>query len=49
MGSVTSAENAADSVRLAEIVFGAEAIRQQPALLSLINVSSPAPMRRAVA
>ena len=41
MGSVTSAENAADSVRLAEIVFGAEAIRQQPALLSLINVSSP--------
>ena len=26
MGSVTSAENATDSVRLAEIVFGAEAV-----------------------
>lgn len=41
MGSVTSAANAADSVRMAEIVFGAEAIREHPALLSLINVSSP--------
>lgn len=41
MGSVTSAENAADSVALAELVFGAEAIRHQPALLSLINISSP--------
>jgi trimethylamine--corrinoid protein Co-methyltransferase len=41
MGSVTSAGNAADSVRMAEIVFGAEAIREQPALLSLINISSP--------
>ncbi|HWQ11373.1 MAG TPA: trimethylamine methyltransferase family protein, partial [Roseiflexaceae bacterium] len=41
MGSVTSGPNAADSVRMAEIVFGAAAIREQPALLSLINVSSP--------
>ena len=41
MGSVTSGENAADSVRMAEMVFGAEAIRRDPALLSLINVSSP--------
>jgi trimethylamine--corrinoid protein Co-methyltransferase len=41
MGSVTSGPNAADSVRMAEIVFGADAIREQPALLSLINVSSP--------
>lgn len=41
MGSVTAPSNAADSVRMAEIVFGAEAIRQNPALLSLINVSSP--------
>lgn len=41
MGSVTAEENAQDSVRMAEILFGAEAIRQQPALLSLINVSSP--------
>lgn len=41
MGSVTDPVNAADSVRIAEIVFGAETIRQTPALLSLINVSSP--------
>lgn len=41
MGSVTSAENAADSVAMAEILFGAEEIRDQPGLLSLINVSSP--------
>jgi trimethylamine--corrinoid protein Co-methyltransferase len=41
MGSVTSGANAADSVALAEILFGADAIRQQPALLSLINISSP--------
>jgi len=41
MGSVTSAENAADSVAMAEILFGAETIRQQPALISLINISSP--------
>ncbi len=41
MGSVTSGPNAADSVALAEIIFGAEAIREHPALISLINVSSP--------
>ena len=41
MGSVTSGANALDSVRMAEIVFGAERMREQPALLSLINVSSP--------
>ncbi|MBP8292859.1 MAG: trimethylamine methyltransferase family protein [Caldilineaceae bacterium] len=41
MGSVTSGPNAADSVALAEILFGADTIRQQPALLSLINISSP--------
>src|SRR5581483_672872 len=41
MGSVTSGQNAADSVAMAEIVFGADVIREQPALLSLINVSSP--------
>jgi trimethylamine--corrinoid protein Co-methyltransferase len=41
MGSVTSAENAADSVALAEILFSAQQIREQPALLSLINISSP--------
>jgi len=41
MGSVTSAENAADSVALAEILFDKEQIQVQPALLSLINISSP--------
>jgi trimethylamine--corrinoid protein Co-methyltransferase len=41
MGSVTSANNAADSIKMAEIVFGADAIRETPGLLSLINISSP--------
>jgi trimethylamine--corrinoid protein Co-methyltransferase len=41
MGSVTHADNARDSVTMAEILFGAQAIRENPALLSLINVSSP--------
>jgi trimethylamine--corrinoid protein Co-methyltransferase len=41
MGSVTSGPNAADSVALAALVFGADAIRVNPALLSLINISSP--------
>jgi trimethylamine--corrinoid protein Co-methyltransferase len=41
MGSVTAGPNAADSVAMAQIVFGADAIRENPALLSLINVSSP--------
>ena len=41
MGSVTSGPNAADSVRMAELVFGREAMRRNPALLSLINISSP--------
>lgn len=41
MGSVTSAGNAADSIRMAEIIFGKPAIDEDPALLSLINVSSP--------
>lgn len=41
MGSVTAAENAQDCVAMAELVFGASAIRQNPALISLINVSSP--------
>jgi trimethylamine--corrinoid protein Co-methyltransferase len=41
MGSVTSALNAADSVAIAEILFGPEAIRERPALMSLINASSP--------
>jgi len=41
MGSVTDPVNAADSVTMAEMVFGREKIRETPGLLSLINVSSP--------
>jgi trimethylamine--corrinoid protein Co-methyltransferase len=41
MGSVTAPERARDSVEMAEILFGAEAMAQGPALLSLINVNSP--------
>ncbi|MCB9137534.1 MAG: trimethylamine methyltransferase family protein [Caldilineaceae bacterium] len=41
MGSVTDPANAADSVAMAELLLGRDAIRQTPALLSLINVSSP--------
>ncbi|GIK41314.1 MAG: trimethylamine methyltransferase [Chloroflexota bacterium] len=41
MGSVTHSENARDTVIMAEILFGAEAIRENPAALSLINASSP--------
>ena len=41
MGSVTDPQNAADSVAMAQILFGDEEIRAQPGLLSLINVSSP--------
>src|SRR4029079_10017124 len=33
--------HASASVSVAEIVFGADVIRENPALLSLINVSSP--------
>jgi len=41
MGSVTDEANAADSVAMCEILFGKEAIRENPAMTSLINVSSP--------
>lgn len=41
MGSVTEPWNAADSVAMCEILFGKEAIRQNPAMTSLINISSP--------
>ena len=41
MGSVMSRENALDSVAMAELVFGEEQIQQDPALISLINISSP--------
>lgn len=41
MGSVTHADNARDTVTMSEILFGADAIRQHPATISLINASSP--------
>ncbi len=41
MGSVTHADNARDTVTICEILFGAEAIRENPATVSLINASSP--------
>lgn len=41
MGSVTHADNARDSVTMAEIIFGREAIRENPAVIGLINASSP--------
>lgn len=41
MGSVTSSENAQDSVAIVKILFGEEEVNSQPALLSLINISSP--------
>jgi trimethylamine--corrinoid protein Co-methyltransferase len=41
MGSVTSAENAIDTIAMAEIVFGADSLDKTPAIISLINVNSP--------
>jgi trimethylamine---corrinoid protein Co-methyltransferase len=42
MGSVTSGPNAADTIRMGEILFGGrEAIEATPASVSLINVNSP--------
>src|SRR5712691_4946641 len=42
MGSVTSGPNAADTIRMTEILFGGrEAIERAPATISLINVNSP--------
>jgi trimethylamine---corrinoid protein Co-methyltransferase len=41
MGSVTSGPNAADTIAMAEIVFGRESLEETPAIISLINVNSP--------
>jgi trimethylamine--corrinoid protein Co-methyltransferase len=42
MGSVTSGPNAADTVRMCEIVHGGrDAIERSPVVISLINVNSP--------
>lgn len=41
MGSVTHPERAADSVRMAEILFGADTVDQNCVMVSLINANSP--------
>src|ERR687887_2870178 len=42
MGSVTSGPNAADTIRMGEIVFGGrDALERAPVSISLINVNSP--------
>jgi trimethylamine---corrinoid protein Co-methyltransferase len=41
MGSVTSGPNAADTIAMAEMIFGRESIEETPAVISLINVNSP--------
>ncbi len=41
MGSVTHADNARDTVTMARILFGEEAMQANPAVLSLVNASSP--------
>jgi trimethylamine--corrinoid protein Co-methyltransferase len=41
MGSVTSGPNAQDTIAMAEILFGAEALDEAPSIISLINVNSP--------
>ncbi len=41
MGSVVFKDSARDSVTMAEILLGKEAIRENPALISTINASSP--------
>src|SRR2546421_3118133 len=41
MGSVTSGPNAADTIAMAELIFGRESIEETPCVISLINVNSP--------
>jgi trimethylamine--corrinoid protein Co-methyltransferase len=41
MGSVTSGPNAADTIAMAEMVFGRDSLEETPAIISLINVNSP--------
>jgi trimethylamine--corrinoid protein Co-methyltransferase len=41
MGSVTSGENAKDTIEMAKIVFGESSLDETPAIISLINVNSP--------
>lgn len=41
MGSTIHPDNARDTVTMAEILFGVEAIQENPATLSIISISSP--------
>jgi len=41
MGSVTDPARAVDSVKMAEILFGADFVAQNPVMISLININSP--------
>ncbi len=41
MGSVTAPERAADSVRMCEILFGEDFVRDNTVMTSLININSP--------
>ena len=41
MGSVTAPERAADSVRMCEILFGADVVSSETVLTSLVNINSP--------
>ncbi len=41
MGSVTAPERAEDSVRMSEILFGADFVRDHCVMTSLININSP--------
>jgi trimethylamine--corrinoid protein Co-methyltransferase len=41
MGSVTSGENAKDTIEMAKIIFGEKSLDETPAIISLINVNSP--------
>ncbi|MEO1318756.1 MAG: trimethylamine methyltransferase family protein, partial [Pseudomonadota bacterium] len=41
MGSVTDPVRAVDSVKMSEIVFGAEFVAENPVMTSLININSP--------
>ena len=41
MGSVTHANNARDSITMTEILFGKDAIRENPGLIAVVNASSP--------
>jgi trimethylamine--corrinoid protein Co-methyltransferase len=41
MGSVTSGANAADTIAMAEIVFGRESMERTPCVISIVNVNSP--------